>query len=102
MTISFSTYTPLRLETSSRYFAEKELSRMQFNITLKPAEGSRQYGSFECYDIDDPYTYYSEGGLWFKDNELIDYDGVYSLPHQILDYLELNGYDVKHMKEVLK
>jgi len=99
MKVSFTKETPVRLDSSLRGFhKEKKKATMQFNIKVNDA---KNYGSFECYDVDDCETYYAEGGLWFVNKELVDYDGVFELPSQILDYLEDNGYDVKHMKEAL-
>ena len=43
--------------------------------------------------------WYAEGGLWFKGKTLVDYDGVFSLSHAIIDKLEENGYDVSEMKD---
>ena len=54
-----------------------------------------QYGWFEHNDYGDEYG----GGLWFKDRELVDYDGIGGyLPKEILDALEANGFDVEEMK----
>lgn len=52
----------------------------------------KQYGSFELYsNCDDGY--YAEGGLWFQDNELTDYDGIFALPSEI--YNQLHKWDLK-------
>ena len=91
MNISFTKKTPVRLETSAGFHGEKEEATMQFNVKVND---DRDYGSFECYDVDDVITYYAEGGLWFKDKELVDYDGVFSLPPQIVDCLREHGYKV--------
>jgi len=32
------------------------------------------------------------GGLWFEGKELVDYDGVYSLPKEVADKLKKLGY----------
>ena len=33
-------------------------------------------------------------GLWFDENELIDYDGVFELPEQLITFLNSQGYDM--------
>ena len=38
--------------------------------------------------------YYTEGGLWFSDGELVDYDGIFSLPTEIVDQLKKWGYKI--------
>ena len=56
------------------------------------ARGTR--GGFEIYDTEDSERYYAEGGLWFAHNEphyLFDYDGIYSLPIQIVLWLDRLG-----------
>ncbi len=54
------------------------------------ARGTR--GGFEIYDTEDSERYYSEGGLWFgSDDYLFDYDGIYSLPIQIVLWLDTLG-----------
>lgn len=37
---------------------------------------------------------YAEIGLWFDEKELVDYDGVFSLPHEVVVLLEELGYVV--------
>ena len=46
--------------------------------------------------------FYSEGGLWFEENELVDYDGIFCLPTPVLDKLEEWGLNVSDMRESLK
>ena len=64
---------------------------------------SNHYGSFEILDKDTGgEDWYAEGGLWFKGNELTDYDGVFCLSDVIMDILEDNGFDVEDMKQLIK
>lgn len=71
------------------------------NIVLNVSVGINrpEYGWFEVSDDktggDD---WYAEGGLWFKDNELVDYDGVFALPTCVLDKLEEIGFNVTEMR----
>jgi len=54
-----------------------------------------QYGWFEHNEHGDEYG----GFLWFKDGELVDYDGISGyLPDEVLDALEAIGFDVNEMR----
>ena len=63
----------------------------QININIK-IDLIKQYGHFEIYSSNN--NYYSEGGLWFADGMLIDYDGVYELPQTIKTQLKKWGFEV--------
>lgn len=41
---------------------------------------------------------YESIGLWFEENELADYDGVFSLPNELIEYLEKQGYNMEWAK----
>jgi len=83
-------------ENSFGIIREEKDVEMEFIVRL-PEDN---YGSFEFYDTKTSgENWYAEGGLWFKDNELTDYDGVFSLSKVILDILEENGYDVKEIRK---
>lgn len=47
-----------------------------------------QYGYFEHEEHGDEYA----GGLWFSDNNLVDYDGVFELPLVIYEGLHEHGF----------
>ena len=68
--------------------SEWETRKMTYIINFNPL---KQYGSFEMYSGDGDY--YAEGGLWFHDNELTDYDGIFALPSEI--YEQLHKWDLK-------
>lgn len=58
-----------------------------------------RHGWFEHNDYGDEYG----GGLWFQDDELVDYDGIAGyLPEEILDALEAEGFDVKEMQKLMQ
>ena len=60
-----------------------------------------KHGSFEFYKTDTE-EWYESGGLWVgKNNELVDYDGVYSLMDFVLDWLQSVGIDVTDMRSCL-
>lgn len=41
---------------------------------------------------------YEVGGLIFEENVLTDYDGVFELPKELIEYLEKEGYDMSYAK----
>lgn len=64
--------------------------------------------NFTLYNFEDPEYYYFEhnelgdecgGGLWFEGRELIDYDGVYALPREVVSMLKDLGFDVSYVEE---
>ena len=74
--IRFEATQGLRLSTSYGDVKTEKNVRLDCSINIK---GDR--GSFEIYDIKTGgEDWYAEGGLWFKEKELIDYDGVFALP----------------------
>ena len=69
--------------------------RFEVGIHDLSAGMPHQHGWFEHNDYGDEYG----GGLWFKDNVLVDYDGIGGyLPAEILDALEANGFNVDEMR----
>jgi len=56
-------------------------------------DSQEQYGYFEHED-------YGEGGsLKFENNELVDYDGVYSLPKSVIKAIEDCGFNADYAKD---
>tara|TARA_R100001591_G_scaffold61834_1_gene71277 strand:+ start:1975 stop:2280 length:306 start_codon:yes stop_codon:yes gene_type:complete len=89
-----------RNENSFGQVGEAKVVTMKYNISFNE---ERQYGSFELYDLESGGDeFYSEGGLWFEENELVDYDGIFCLPTPVLDKLEEWGLNVSDMRESLK
>lgn len=73
----------------------------QNNVELQISIGinSEHYGWFELYDTKTGgERWYAEGGLWFDNKTLTDYDGVFSLPIEIIEKLEEMGYDTNYAK----
>lgn len=84
--------SPINKETS---FGETNLSK---NTTseIEVVISSDGIGSFE-WTVEE-LNEYEVGGLEFEDNTLIDYDGVFSLPKELINYLEEQGYDMEYAK----
>jgi hypothetical protein len=93
MEIEFQAVENLTLENS--FGVIKEEAEVVLHVTL--GFHSEESGWFELYDEETVGNdWYAEGGLWFKGKELIEYDGVFSLPSAILDKLKELGYDVSY------
>ena len=88
---SFEKIQKVRMQ-STFGVTEWERVNITYNINFNMLN---QYGSFEMYD--DSGEYYSEGGLWFKEGKLYDYDGVYSLPKEIVKQLNKWGLDTSYL-----
>ena len=70
---------------------------MAYNFDIKVDNGeytieidtTEHYGCFEHNKLGDE----SAGGLWFDDNGvLVDYDGVFELPHSVVGSLKFMGF----------
>lgn len=71
---------------------EKDIN-LQVNITIRNGRGG-----FEVYDIKTGgEDWYAEGGLWFKGKDLVDYDGVFSLPKSVESKLIELGYSLDNL-----
>ena len=70
-------------------------------VTLEVTVGinSEDYGWFELYDIETGGDeWYAEGNLGFDGNQVIYYDGVFSLPSAVTNKLKEWGYDVSEVE----
>ena len=92
----------------------KENFKVVENVTMETSAGLRHRlkrtldytvcvehgrGWFEMYDEETGgEDLYAEGCLIFNDKELVDYDGVFELPDEILDKLEEHGYEVDEIR----
>jgi hypothetical protein len=73
------------------YKFDKELQVGKFEIKIDTQAG---YGCFE-HDVHGEDL---GGGLWFECNRLYDYDGVYSLPEEVIEGIEKLGLDADYAK----
>ena len=69
-----------------------EKKTMTYIVVYNPL---KDYGFFETYS--DCGEYYAEGGLWFKEGELTDYDGCFSLDNIIRKQLDSWGLDTSYL-----
>lgn len=82
-------------------FGETEWEEVEMTLHVRMND-SRTYGSFETYQTNGSERYYAEGGLWITDNELVDYDGVFSIDTRVLDVLDSWNFDTSDMRSSLK
>jgi hypothetical protein len=93
--VTFNTKADLRLENSFGVLNQQENVELEITVGFN----DENYGWFELYDLESGgENWYAEGGLWFKDRTLTDYDGVFSLPHEIIIKLEELGYNADYAK----
>ena len=94
---TFEAIKGLSLETSyGRIRSEKDVV---IEITIG-YDAEREYGYFEFYDVKTGGDkWYAEGGLWFDNEELTDYDGVFELPPFVWEKLEEKGFNVDYVKD---
>ncbi len=85
------------LSLGNSYGTIKEEGNIQLSVSV--GINHSEYGWFEVYDDKTGgEDWYAEGGLWFKNKELVDYDGVFALPTCVLDKLEEIGINVTNMR----
>jgi hypothetical protein len=66
---------------------------MKINTKHFEIEVTGERGYFEHHTKGDEYA----GGLWFNTvRELVDYDGVFELPTEVIEALFANGYDMTY------
>lgn len=67
-------------------------SKIQVGKWLIEIDSKAQYG----YTQDDDGDF--DIGLWFQNNELVDYDGCYSLPKQVIQGIEALRFNADYAK----
>lgn len=67
---------------------EKSITIDDVRVTITE---DKNYGYFELGETEYDYI---EGGLWFENNELVDYDGCYILPLRVGQIIKQLGYKI--------
>lgn len=89
MNITKTVTETLRLETSAGLVEEETVE-----IEVTVAKGIAGRGWFEIADTKSGgNSWYAEGGLWFQDKKVTEYDGVFGLPRAVINILTEQGYD---------
>jgi len=85
--------SPINLERSSGLKPISNSTKSIIEVEIK--ETGVGYADWYIPELDMS----EEIGLWFDENELIDYDGVMSFPDQLTDFLEKQGYNMNYVKD---
>jgi hypothetical protein len=92
---TFETSQALSLENS--FGTIKQDNNVLLEVTV--GINSEDYGWFEVSDIETGGDeWYAEGNLGFDGNQVIYYDGVFSLPVAVTNKLKEWGYDVSEVE----
>jgi hypothetical protein len=92
---NFKAVEGLSLENSFGTIKQEDGITLNVTVGIK----SDTYGWFEFYDEETGGDeWYAEGGLWFDNKTVTDYDGVFSLPSFVISKLEELGYDCEEIK----
>ena len=84
----------LTLENSFGIIRENAEVKLNCTVGIKDST----YGWFEIFDEESGgHDWHAEGGLWFDNKEVTDYDGVFSLPSGVLELLKENGYNTEEV-----
>mgnify|MGYP003137534630 FL=1 len=85
---------------SGSFGTVKEEDGVSLTVHMNYDYGNK-HGTFEFYKTGTE-EWHGCGGLWVdENNELVDYDGVYSLMPFVLDWLQGVGVNVSDMRECL-
>lgn len=86
---------PLGIDDGYRNHAIADAATHTFTLT---GEKGDDYLCVE-WDVETKDAeYYEVIGLWFNNGTLVDYDGVFELPVQLLDWLTELGYNTEEMR----
>jgi len=92
LTTKFEFFSPINSETSFSEVNLSENTKSEMDITIN--EDGTGFVEWEVEELD-----MGEGiGLWFEGNELTDYDGVFELPEQLINFLIEKGYNMDWAK----
>jgi hypothetical protein len=94
-TVTFYTKADLGLQNSYGILAKEDDVELEITIGIN----SDEYGYFEMYDVETAgEKWHAEGGMWFDGKNVIDYDGVFSLPAAIIVKLNDLGYNTENVE----
>ena len=65
-------------------------------VNLYQRKGKPAPHSFEFFTDDEEQ--YAEGGLWFQNTKITEYDGVFSLPKEVIAMLKFLGMDTEYLE----
>jgi len=92
---TYKTNENLALENSFGTLKDESGIALEITLTIKDDE----YGHFELFDLKTGgQNWYAEGGIWFENNTVTDYDGLFCLPPAIINKLQEWGYNTTEVE----
>lgn len=93
---TFTVKSSASMETSYGLLDREDDVELEITVGVSDED---EYGFFEIYDLETGGDrFYGEGGLWFDDIALHEYDGVFELSQHVITKLEQWGYDCSLIK----
>jgi hypothetical protein len=86
--------SPINIERSLTPVLENISVNTESIIDVSINEDGKGFFEWSIEELDE----YETGGLWFEGNELIDFDGVFELPSQLIEFLEEKKYNMDWAK----
>ncbi|MHA2201920.1 MAG: hypothetical protein ACXABN_18805 [Candidatus Thorarchaeota archaeon] len=91
---TFNAVSSLNLQTSYGIVRKEKDVQLEVTVGIKE-DGS---GWYEIYDVKTSgERWYASGELNFRGKKLVDYDGMFSLSHLVINKLEEWGYDTSEL-----
>jgi len=92
----YSKTTTEHLTLENSFGIIRENAEVKLNCTVGIKDST--YGWFEVFDEETGgQDWHAEGGLWFDNWEVTDYDGVFSLPSGVIELLNEKGYNTEEV-----
>lgn len=92
----YSKITTEHLTLENSFGIIRENAEVKLNCTVGIKDST--YGWFEIFDEETGgHDWHAEGGLWFDNKDVTDYDGVFSLPSGVLELLKDNGFNTEEV-----
>ena len=91
----------MKYNKSTEFIRENRAgSRRKYDLEVHvDTDKADQQGWFELYDTHTGgQNHYEEGGLWFDDRKLVDYDGTPCIDDELLDILDEWDFNTENMR----
>jgi hypothetical protein len=94
---TYNKLTTEHLTLENSFGILREETEVQLNCTVGIKDHT--YGWFEYYDEKTGGDeWHAEGGLWFENYKVTDYDGVFCLTQGVIELLKENGFDTSEVE----
>jgi hypothetical protein len=93
---TFEVESAVRMETTYGVLDSENNAKLEVTVAVSDED---ERGYFEILDIEtEGERFYGEGGLWFNDKKLVDYDGVFELSNYVIKKLKEWGFDTSEVE----